>query len=208
MAKATNTKTAVDSVTTLAQLSAGKLERATQGLAKIVEELQGASEEHRELVEKIELKQGELGQMELEYKEKERQLKLDLQMRGKEEAESLVQEILKSQGRVSIETSELSSIKKELEDWKNNFESKVKSEVAKTVSVISERHDSQIKTKELEFKATSATIIAELSSANGKVESLQSQINEYKDIIDKERSARVEEAKARGGEKVSITTSK
>lgn len=208
MTQKTNAKTATGAVTTKAQLSAGKIERAVDGLEKVASELRSAANEHRELTEKIELKEGELANLELEYKEKERQMKLDLQMRAKEEAQRLVSEILTAEGKTSIEITELNKIKSELEALKADFDKNVKAEVAKTVSIISERHDSQLNAKELNFKAETATIKAQLETANDKVASLTSQISEYKNIIDEERKARVEEAKARGGEKVSITTSK
>jgi len=202
------TKSAVETVTTLAQLSAGKLDRAVQGLSQITEQLKGASDEYRELIEKVELKQTELANLDIDFKEKERQMKLDLQMRAKETAEQLVREILSAQGKTSIENTELTKMRNELETLKADFDKNVKSEVHKAVSIISERHESQLNTKELKFEAESATIKAQLATANDKVESLSGQISEYKDIIDKERQARIEEARARGGEKVTVNTTK
>jgi len=209
MAKKVNSKkNVVDGVTTMAQLSADKLDRAVQGLNKVAEDLKTSANSHRELTEAIELKQADLIQMEVEFSEKERQMVLDLQMRAKEESEQLVSEVLKGQGSVSISNEELLKLKRELETLKNDFDKNVKSELHKTVSVISERHESQMNAKQLEFNAETATIKAQLETANDKVESVVNQVNEYKDIINEERKARVEEAKARGGEKVNITTGK
>ena len=129
-------------------------------------------------------------------------------MKAKETAQTLVNEILTDQGKISIDKGELAKLKNDFEILKADFDKNVKAEVAKAVSIISERHEAQIHAKDLKFEAETVTIKAQLETANDKAESLGKQIGEYKSIIDEERKARVVEAQARGGEKVTVNTTK
>ena len=61
-------------VTTVAEASATKLAKATDGLAKIFAELQGTNDEYEGLVTNIQLKQAEMESLETEFSEKEREI--------------------------------------------------------------------------------------------------------------------------------------
>lgn len=206
MATRKNNTNATKAVTTKAEASAVKLTKATDGLAKIVAELQSTNSEYEDLVTNIQLKTAEMEALETEYSEKEREMAADLKLRAKENAASLVNEVLSSNGQVAIDSSELSSLRSELETLKSNFASDVKSETSKAVAIISSRHESEIRQKELEFEAASATIKAELSTAKDKLAAFETQIADYKAQITADREARVKEAQARGGQAIHLST--
>ena len=125
-------------------------------------------------------------------------------MRAKENEISLVNEVLNSQNKVSIDSSELSSLRKELDTIKANYSDDVKSETGKAVGIISSRHESDLRQKELEFEAASATMKAELSTSKDKIGAYETQINDYKTQITADREARVQEAQARGGQSITV----
>ena len=195
---------AAGKVTTVAQASTVKLNKATDALAKIVAELQGTNDSYEEIVTNIELKQAEMERLETEFSEKEREMEADLKLRAKESASNLVNEILRSESKVSIEASELESLRNELTTVKANFDKNVKSESEKAIAIVTARHSGEIRAKELEFAAQSATMKAELATAQDKIASYTNQINDYKAQIAADREARVQEAQARGGQSITV----
>lgn len=195
---------AANKVTTVAQASTVKLNKATDALAKIVAELQGTNDSYEEIVTNIELRQADLERLETEFSEKEREMEADLKLRAKESASNLVSQILNEEGRVSIDKTELATLRSELETIKANFDKNVKSESEKAVAIITARHSGELKAKELEFAAQSATMKAELATAQDKISSYTSQINDYKAQITADREARVQEAQARGGQSITV----
>lgn len=199
-----NNGNAANKVTTVAQASTVKLNKATDALAKIVAELQGTNDSYEEIVTNIELKQAEMERLDTEFSEKEREMQADLKLRAKESASTLVNEILQSENKVSIDASELSSLRNELETIKTNFDKNVKAESEKAIAIITARHSGELKAKDLEFAAASATMKAELSTANDKIASYTNQINDYKAQITADREARVQEAQARGGQQITV----
>lgn len=204
MAGRTNSNNAAKAVTTVAQASTVKLNKATTALSKIVDELQSTSESYDDLVRNIELKQAELDKLDVEFKEKIREMEADLKLRQKESASSLVQEILSSEGKVSIDAKELATITKELDAMKADFDKNVKAETEKAVAIISNRHAGEIRAKELEFAADSATMKAELATAKDRLDAANKQVDDYKQQITADREARVQEAQARGGQNITV----
>lgn len=195
---------AAKAVTTVAQASTVKLNKATDALQKIVSELQATNDSYENLVTNIELKQAELERLETDFTEKEREMQADLKLKAKESASALVNEILKSENKVAIDYSELSALRNELETMKSNFDKNVRSETEKAVAVITARHAGEIKAKDLEFAAQSAEMKAQLSTASQAVEGYKAQIEDYKSQITADREARVKEAQARGGQSITL----
>jgi uncharacterized protein YerC len=195
---------ATNKVTTVAQASTVKINKATDALAKIVSELQGTNDSYEEIVTNIELKEAELQRLGQEFSEKEREMEADLKLKAKESASSLVNEILKSESKVSIDSTELTTLRKELETIKANFDKNVRAESEKAIAIVSARHAGELKAKDLEFAAASATMKAELSTASDQIASYTNQINDYKAQINADREARVQEAQARGGQSITV----
>jgi NADH dehydrogenase/NADH:ubiquinone oxidoreductase subunit G len=191
-------------VTTVGQATALKLSKATEGLSKIVSELQSTNDSYEELVTNIELKQAELDGLDAQFEERVREMEADLKIKRKESENAMALDILKSTGRVAIDATELASLKNELESLKANFDKNVKAETEKAVAIVSSRHTSEIKAKELEFKASSATMEAQLQTAKENLSMLNKQVEDYKAQITADREARVEEAKARGGQSINV----
>lgn len=195
---------ATNKVTTVAQASTVKINKATDGLAKIVADLQSTNDSYEEIVTNIELKEAELEKLGQEFTEKEREMEADLKLKAKESASNLVNEILRTESKVSIDSEELNSLRKELETIKSNFDKNVKSESEKLVAIITARHSGELKAKDLQFAADSATMKAELSTATDKIATYTTQIEDYKAQITAERDARVQEAQARGGQSITV----
>lgn len=204
MATANVTKT----VTTIAQAQTTKLNKATEAVAKIVADLQKANNSFDELVTNVELKQGELDSLTNEFDSKKRAQEAELKLLAKENESALVNEILEKQGNVVINAKELETLRNELSSIKSEFSANVSSEVKKAVAIVASRHESELKTKDLQFVADTASLKAELGNKSSIIESLTSQVGRLEKQIDDERSARIEIAKAASGEQVVVNTGK
>lgn len=195
---------AAQKVTSVAQASAIKLAKATSGLEKVISELQSTNESYEDLVQNIELKQAELDNLDTQFKEKVREMEADLKIKQKESENQLVREVLRSNGEVSISSEELSNLRTELSSLQENFNKKVKSETEKAVAIVSNRHQSELAQKDLEHKAKTATMEAQLETTTDKLSSLNTQIEDYKSQIKEDREARIKEAQARGGQNITV----
>ena len=202
--KSTKSGNATTKVTTVAQASAVKLSKATEGLAKIMTELNSTTESYSELVTNVELKQAELDLLNSEYAEKVREMEADLKIKQKESEEVLVKSILNTRGEVSVSVNEWNSLKNELQTLKADFNDAVQAETNKTVAIVISKHKSELENKELLFKADSAGMQAKLETAKDKLETLNNQIEDYKTQITSDREARVMEAQARGGQNIVV----
>jgi predicted nucleic acid-binding Zn-ribbon protein len=208
MAKDTKGTDAVKTVTTVAQASTVALGKATSALKSIVSELVDANNTYESLVQNIELKQADLEKLDVTFNEKEREMKANLALKAKENEAILVKEILESQGKMSVTKEEYNNITKELAAVKADYDKNMKAEVAKAVEVIASRHQSELKQVSLQQAADVASMKAAIENANDKAATLQTQVEDYKTQITEERKARIEEAKARGGERVTVNTQK
>ena len=199
---------AVKTVTTVAQASTVALGKATSALKSIVEDLTNANETYEGLVQNIELKQADLEKLDVTFTEKEREMKANLALKAKEHEANLVKEILESQAKMSVTKEEYANLTKELAAIKADYDKNMKAEVAKAVEIVASRHQSEVKQIALQHTADVASMKAAIENAQDKVQTLQVQVEDYKQQIAEERKARIEEAKASGGERVTVNTTK
>lgn len=195
---------AASKVTTVAQASAVKLNKATAGLEKVIAELQTTNESYDELVQNIELKQAELDGLETQFTERVREMEADLKIKQKESEIALVTQVLNGRGEVAISAEELTALRNELQTLKENFDKNVKAESEKAIAIVTSRHQSELRAKDLEHKANTATMEAQLKTAKDNLSSLNTQVEDYKAQITADREARVEEARARGGQNITV----
>jgi hypothetical protein len=208
MAKKETGTDAVKTVTTVAQASTVALGKATSALKAIVDNLTDANDTYETLVQNIELKQADLEKLDVTFTEKEREMKANLALKAKESEAVLVNDILNAQGKMSVTKEEYKNLTTELATVKADYDKNVKSEVAKAVEMVASRHQSELKQLSLQNAADVASMKAAIENAQDKVQTLQAQVEDYKSQIAEERKARIQEAQARGGERVTVNTSK
>ena len=182
--------------TTLLQQAATKVSKEVAALGKIASELTALNDVVEETTQQIELKQAEIANLEVVFAEREREMKADLALSMKENAESVVNNILKNQGKEAISTQELNGLRDELNKVKVSFDKSVQAEVNKAIELMSARHKGELTTQSLTHKTETAQVTAELANAKDKIASLEAQIKDYKEQITQAREARVAIAQA------------
>jgi hypothetical protein len=179
------------------------LGQAAQQITKAVAELNGAtasigklSAQAEELTLQVANKEDAIAALEIAYKEKERQLSVDLDLSFKSNTDGVVTEFLKSNGKVSISSEELQSLRQDLAETKANAEAEAKKQVAQATATIKSDYENAIKLLHSENKAVAAENAAKIGTLETQNSFLKEQVVTLYAQLDSERSAGIERAKA------------
>lgn len=177
--------------------------QAAQQITKAVSELTSATatigkltEQSEELTLLVANKEDAIKALAVEFAEKERQLKVDLDLSFKANTEKVVTDHLTSNGKVAISASELKDLRTELDSAKSGAEALVKKEVAIVANTLKSQYENEIKLIHSENKAIAAENAAKLGSLTTQNEFLEEQVTKLYGQLDAERSAGTERAKA------------
>jgi len=191
-------KTTKKSVTTEIVLG-----QAAQQISKAVSELTSATETIKELTSKsddlslqVANKEEQIASLEVEYKEKERQLDVQLDLNFKSNSDRVVTEFLNSNGKVAISKTDLANLQKELADTKANAEAETKKAVAQVASSLKSQYENDIRFLQSENKATAAENASKIATLADKNAFLEAQTTKLFLQLEAERAAGVERAKA------------
>jgi predicted RNase H-like nuclease (RuvC/YqgF family) len=179
------------------------LGQAAAQIAKAVNELKAAtatvatlSEQSEELTLLVANKEDAISALEVEYAEKRRQADVELDLSFKANQEKVVNAWLTSNGYTSIATSELTSLRSDLETARTNTEATVKKEVASVVSTLKTQYENEIKLIHSENKAIAAENAAKIGTLATQNKFLEEQVTKLYLQLDAERAAGIERAKA------------
>lgn len=179
------------------------LGQAAQQISKAVSELTSATETIKELTSKsddlslqVANKEEQIASLEVEYKEKERQLDVQLDLNFKSNSERVVTEYLTSNGKVSISKTDLANLQKELADTKANADAETKKAVAQVSSSLKSQYENDIRFLQSENKATAAENASKIATLADKNVFLEAQTTKLFLQLEAERAAGVERAKA------------
>jgi len=179
------------------------LGQAAAQITKAVNELKAAtatvatlSEQSEQLTLLVANKEESIASLEVEYAEKRRQYDVELELSFKANQERVVNEWLRANGYTSIATSELTTLRSELDSTKANTEATVKKEVATVAATLKSQYENEIKLIHSENKAIAAENAAKIGTLATQNEFLQEQVTKLYAQLDAERSAGIERAKA------------
>ena len=179
------------------------LGQAAAQIAKAVNELKAAtatvstlSDQSEQLTLLVANKEEAISSLEVEYAEKRRQADVELDLSFRANQEKVVNEWLRTNGHTSIATSELTTLRSDLDSARTNTESTVKKEVASIVSNLKTQYENEIKLIHSENKAVSAENAAKIGTLANQNEFLSEQVTKLYMQLDAERAAGIERAKA------------
>lgn len=179
------------------------LGQAAAQIAKAVNELKAAtatvstlSEQSEQLTLLVANKEEAISALEVEYAEKRRQADVELDLSFKANQERVVNTWLTSNGYTSIPTSELTSLRSELETARTNTNDTVKKEVATVAATLKTQYENEIKLIHSENKAIAAENAAKIGTLATQNKFLEEQVTKLYLQLDAERAAGIERAKA------------
>lgn len=179
------------------------LGQAAQQIAKAVSELNTATStvgklvsQAEELTLQVANKESQIADLEVQYAEKARQAEVEFDLNVKANAERVVTDWLRTNGKVSISSEELSSLQKELADTKANTEAEVKKQVAQATATLKSHYENEIRLIHSENKAIAAENAAKIGTLATQNKFLEEQVTKLYLQLDAERAAGIERAKA------------
>lgn len=192
----------------LANQNTTKLVKAADDLTKVIESMKHTVTLHDDLTQTIAEREAALEGLETKFQEEARRRQVDLELDFKERAASKVNEILSSQGKIAVVQSEYNTMTQAFEALRNDFSAKLAAEAAVIRGQESAKTAAAIKTAQLELQVKEAANTAAITSLQERNALLNEQVNDYKAQLSAERTARVEEARARGNPVVTVQGSK
>ena len=179
------------------------LGQAAAQIAKAVNELKAAtatvstlSDQSEQLTMLVANKEEAISALEVEYAEKRRQADVELDLSFRANQERVVTQWLTSNGYTSIATSELTTLRSDLDTARTNTEATVKKEVATIVATLKTQYENEIKLIHSENKAVAAENAAKIGTLATQNKFLEEQVTKLYLQLDAERAAGIERAKA------------
>jgi hypothetical protein len=184
------------------------ISKLTQGVKAITEAataINGLSEVAEGLSASIADKQNQIALLNVEYEEKLRQSKVDLELSTKANVKAFVDNYLATNGLTSIEKTAVDGYEKQITDLKAEQDAAIKKEVAIVSNSMKRSHDAELALTQAQFNTKEATNNATIVQLNEKVKFLEGQVNNWKTALDNERDAGVKRAQASAIGAVNVT---
>lgn len=208
MAKATTSPVKKGSASTEAILgqAAQQMIKATSEMNSAAATLAKLASQSDDLTLLVANKEDQIAALEIEYAEKARQAKVDLEVSMKANTESVVNSYLTDNGKVAVTKTELTALTKELADTKAGAEAETKKQVIIVSSTLTTQYANDKRFVEAENKAVGAENAAKLSALIQNEKNLQEQVTKLYLQLDAERAAGIERAKAASVGNINVTS--
>ena len=172
------------------------LTTAAETVTKVIGELGGITQTAIALAQDIEFKQSELNALDAQYAVKEREQVAELGLRVKENADKVLEALLKERKLVTVAPSVIPELQNELVQAKAATESAVTEAVKIETARLSASLNAQLTAKDSAHKVETAELKATNGALSERNSFLTTQITQLQSEIQKERDARVKIAEA------------
>ena len=165
---------------------------AGETLTKTVAGIAVFTQEVATLVEQIDIKQGELSQLDTQFADKLRQHKIDLKFKIQENEEEELNAMLESRNLIAVPESTVKDLENTISTLNADKDKEIKAEVAKVTAKLTADHMNDVKVKDLTYEKEQAETKSKLASALEKITYLENALKEANKTLDAERAARIE----------------
>jgi hypothetical protein len=191
------------------------LGQAAQQIAKAITELNNATTTVTQLVTKadelsllVANKEEQIQELQVQYQEKARQAQVEFDLNVKAHAEHVVTQWLTANGKVAVDSTELTDLENELATTKANADAETKRQVASAVASVKSQYENDIKLLHSENKAISVENATKITALVEKNKFLEDQMTKVYGQLDAERTASVERARASSVGSINLTAAK
>lgn len=200
--------TEVKKTITAVDKSTKAISKSAADLLKVATELSGLVETSEALAFDIEAKSAELAAIDTKISEEERKAKAELVLRVLENEDGVLDKLLKARGLAKIEVAEVSKLTKDLEtaiaDNAEAIDAAVKAaETGLRIAASAEKSK-----LESEHAVATATLTANNSSLENRIQFLTESNASLKDMLDNEREARVTMSQTQSQPVVNVNSGK
>jgi len=193
--KPTTKKSSVSTELVLGQ-AASQIAKAVTELNLAVSTVNQLTSQAEELTLLVANKETLIADLEVSYAEKARQAEVEFDLNMKANAERVLSDYLRSNDKVAVASSELSSLQKELAETKAGAEAETKKQVAIVSSTLKTAFDNDVRFLQSENKAIAAENASKIGVLAEKNKFLEEQVTKLYLQLDAERAAGIERARA------------
>jgi hypothetical protein len=196
MANAKASANQVKKFDTVTDKSTKALLTATNNLTKVLGDMQQQVDLVEELSEEIQVKQDQRDNLDKELGIKVREHEAELALQIRENKEKVIVDLLEETGRADITKADAEDLERELLHLQETQQKAIHDAVASANS----KHEAEMEALENQLKADhaveTASLKADKASLQDRLGYLTEQVNTYKQMLDDERKARVDQSEA------------
>ena len=196
MSKVTPTSNEVKKTLTIVDRSTKALNTAADAVVKAAQDLQNITVASTQLTQDIEFKQSELDSLEEQLLIKQREQAAELRLRVKENADSVLAELLKERGLITTTTKDVKDVEAQLAKALADNSTEVEAAIQHTTAEITSVFKAQLAQKDSDHKVEIASLKANATAAQERITFLTAELAQARAQVEADRTARVEIAKA------------
>ena len=196
MSKVTPTSNEVKKTLTIVDRSTKALNTAADAVVKAAQDLQNITVASTQLTQDIEFKQSELDSLEEQLVIKQREQAAELRLRVKENADSVLAELLKERGLITTTTKDVKDVETQLAKALADNSAEVEAAIQHTTAEITSVFKAQLAQKDSDHKVEIASLKANATAAQERITFLTAELAQARAQVEADRTARVEIAKA------------
>lgn len=182
--------------------------KAAADLAKTAVDLSALATASEELTSEIEFKTSELAAIEDRTSDGLRRAKADLDIKVLENEEGVLKSLLTKRGLATVVPQEFSNLQADLRDALASNEDAINAAVGKAKGMAESKAKTEQRELALQHSVDTAQLEAQNESLEGKNAMLQAQLDDMKEMLTKEREARVAMAANASQPVVNVSSSK
>ena len=196
MTKVTPTSNEVKKTLTIVDRSTKALNTAADSVIKAAQDLQNIAIASTQLTQDIEFKQSELDSLEEQLVIKQREQAAELRLRVKENADAVLEELLKERGLITTTTKDVKDLEAQLAKALADNSAEVEAAIQHTTAEITSVFKAQLAQKDSDHKVEIASLKANATAAQERITFLTAELAQARAQVEADRTARVEIAKA------------
>ena len=172
------------------------LNAAAENVQKVVSELATTSALATALATDIEFKQSELESLEDKFAVKERELTAELKLKVKEDADKVLEGLLKERNLMAVQPSEHYSLQQQVRDLQEGNEAEVQKAIKQVEANLADAQKAEIARVNSAHQVEIATLKANEAALRERLAFYETQVSQLQGEIRAERETRIEIAKA------------
>ena len=196
MTKVTPTSNEVKKTLTIVDRSTKALNTAADAVVKAAQDLQNITVASTQLTQDIEFKQSELDSLEEQLVIKQREQAAELRLRVKENADAVLEELLKERGLITTTTKDVKDVEAQLAKALAENTAEIEAAIDHTTAEITSVFKAQLAQKDSDHKVEIASLKANATAAQERITFLTAELAQARAQVEADRTARVEIAKA------------
>lgn len=176
--------------------AAAKLNSAYKSLKDALTEADKLEDKVQESTLKLTDLEQKISETALELNNRIAQNKVELELAYKADKRVLAEQYLSENSLISVSKEEYDNLETKYSNLRADFDKELNAAVGKQKGILNSDYDNKVKMNELEYKAKEAGNMAALQQKDTEINSLKEQIRSLEKMIEANRNAEVERAKA------------